>query len=201
LVAFSENGRRLVTAGNLESTATVWDVAAFLSPPERDRSVRIDFDDCWNDLASSDPKFGYSAVWKLVVAADETIPQISSGLTKGVPPSKLIAKLIADLDSGRYAVREKAMRELLAAGEKAVGALRDARKGKVSAEQLERIDELLKKLDGPTVPPARLRTSRALAVLELIGSGKAKSVLEELARGPESALLTQEAKAALARWK
>ena len=201
LVAFSADGRRLVTAGNHESTATVWDVSVFRSPPENKKTARIDLDDCWNDLASADPKFGYSAAWKLVVSADEAIPHIAAALTKSVPAAKVISQLIADLDSRRYAIREKATRELMAAGDKAVGALREARKGKVSAEQLERIDELLKKLDGPTLPPTRLRTSRAIAVLELIANDKAKAVLEELARGPENALLTQEAKSALARWK
>lgn len=201
LVAFSADGRRLVTAGNRESTATVWDVTEFLPPPPPKKSTDFDGEASWTDLLSSDPKVGYSAVWRMTTKPDEAVPFIASELSRAMPDSKRIAKLIADLDSSRYAVREQAMRELLSAGEKAVGALREARQGKVSAEQLKRIEDLLKKLDGPTVPPARLRASRAIAVLELIANSQSRRVLEDLARGPDNALLTQEAKAAIERWR
>ena len=56
---------------------------------------------------------------------------------------------------------------------------------------------LQEKLSTPT--PERLRSQRAVMVLEQIGSPEAKDLLETLSKGAEGALLTEEAKAARKR--
>jgi hypothetical protein len=50
-----------------------------------------------------------------------------------------------------------------------------------------------------SVAADQIRESRALEVLELIGTPEAKQLLETLAKGPEDAPFTRECKAALAR--
>src|SRR5262249_45709582 len=112
-----------------------------------------------------------------------------------------VARLIADLDSPRFQVREKASQELEQAGEAVAGALREAKKGGPSAEQGRRIDQLLAGLAAAKPGPEQLRTTRALVTLEQIGGLEARKVLARLAAGAPGAGLTQEAQAALQRLK
>lgn len=201
LVAFSGDGRRLVTAGNRECTATVWDVADIRRPPTGGKS-RLGSDElaaAWEALADTDPKAGYKAVWKLATVPDAAVPFLARQLGKPLPDAGRINRLIADLDHPRFNVREQASRALLDIGEQVVDVLREVRVRKVSAEQAERIDGLLAKLAGAKPSPDRLRSARAVAVLELIESESARSIIRDAARGPETAPRTREAKAALDR--
>jgi hypothetical protein len=152
-------------------------------------------------LAATDPTTGYDAVWKLAATPDEAVPFLTRELLVPLPEPARITRLIADLDSPRYAVREKANRELEAIGIMVIDGLREARKGKVSAEQAERIDALLARIDSPKPAPDRLRASRAVAVLEMIGTPTARDGLRQVAAGPAPAPRTKEAKAALERMK
>jgi WD40 repeat protein len=203
LVAFSADGRRLATAGNRECTATVWDVADLRQPltTRREPSGPAALRACWDCLAATDPTTGYDAVWKLAAAPDEAVPFLTRELLVPLPEPARITRLIADLDSPRYAVREKAGQELEAIGVMVIDGLREARKRKVSPEQAERIDALLAKIDSPKPAPDRLRASRAVAVLEMIGTPTARDVLRQVAAGPAPAPRTKEAKVTLERLK
>jgi HEAT repeat protein len=134
-----------------------------------------------------------------VTSTDTAVPVLARELGRPLPDAARIARLIADLDHARFAVREQAARALLDVGEQAVDPLREARAGKVSAEQAERIDGLLGKLAGPKPSPDRLRSARAVAAVEWIGSPPARTVIREVAKGPASAPRTKEAKAAVDR--
>ena len=199
LVAFSGDGRRLVTAGNRECTATVWNVAAVREPAAGEPLRPDELAACWIALADADPKVGYAAVLKLASAPVSAIPFLAHELGRPLPDGPRIARLIADLDHPRYAAREQATRALVDVGEQAVDALRTARTAKVTAEQAERIDGLLARLAGPKPSPDRLRVARAIAALELVGTASARAVILEVANGPPSAPRTREAKAALDR--
>jgi hypothetical protein len=84
-------------------------------------------------------------------------------------------------------------------GAQAEQALRKAAKDPASAEVARRVTELLTKLKEGAVSGEGLRESRALEVLEGLGTPEAKKLLEELAKGAGGAGLTQQAKAALER--
>jgi len=60
--------------------------------------------------------------------------------------AKLVAKLIAELDSEQFQVRDKATEELKKLGRGAEPALREVLKGKPSVEVKQRIDDLLSRL-------------------------------------------------------
>jgi WD40 repeat protein len=198
-VAFSPDGRRLVSGGK-DTTALVWDVSGV--SPARPPAVRLSPDELknrWGDLAGDDAAKADAAVSRLVRAPGQTVPFVREQLgANPLAEGKRIARLIADLDSDRFAVRERATAELAALGKVAEPALRQALTDSRSAEVRRRADELLKKLGGPAVAPELLRALRALDVLEQIDTAEARQILAALAKGAEPGV-AREAKAALDR--
>ena len=88
--------------------------------------------------------------------------------------------------------------ELAEFGELAEPSLRQALAEGPPLNVRQRLEQLLNRLSN--VPPtARLRESRAVEVLELIGTPEAHQVLEGLAGGTATASLTRQAKKAIHR--
>jgi hypothetical protein len=114
----------------------------------------------------------------------------------------MLRKLLDDLDSDAFRVRQAAEDSLRQLGESAGPALREALKAKPPLDRRRRIEGLLAALDRDApLSGESLRAARAVAVLERIGTAEARRALAELARGIESARLTRTAKDALARLK
>jgi hypothetical protein len=107
-------------------------------------------------------------------------------------------RLLADLDSDVFDVREKATEELPNLGRAAESALNQFLKGNPSAEARKRVEQLLAKIDADPTGEA-LRALRAIEVLEHIGTPEAYAVVKTLAGGAPEARLTREAKVALQR--
>jgi hypothetical protein len=155
----------------------------------------------WSALAGADPDETEDAMGYLVgapAAERQTVAFLRQHLKPARPPDvQRLRALIADLDSARFAVREKAQRELEGVGEGAVPSLRKALAGNPSPEVRRRMESILKK--PPKVSPETLRAIRAVEVLENIATPDARRLLESLAEGAPEAGLTRQAKAALAR--
>jgi hypothetical protein len=66
-------------------------------------------------------------------------------------------------------------------------------------ELRRRLDGLLKRIGPAYTPPEKLRQSRAIQALELIGSTEAQLLLGALAKGTEGARQSREARQALDR--
>jgi hypothetical protein len=84
-------------------------------------------------------------------------------------------------------------------GEAAEAGLRKALAAGPSAEVTRRLERLLLNLRSTEPAGERLRTLRALQVVELMGTPEARQFLEALAKGEADAWLTGEARAALQR--
>jgi hypothetical protein len=95
---------------------------------------------------------------------------------------------------------DAATKRLKELGLKADPALRAALRGKLTLEPKRRLEGLLAELAPAPQPLAaeELRLLRGLIVQERIGTAEARRVLEAVARGPESARLTRQARAARA---
>jgi WD40 repeat protein len=192
-LAFAPAAARLATA-LADGTVLVWDM-----PTRRDPWLGAHVERLWADLASTSTADAWKAQWHLL-----EYPDLATGLLKSrVKPTPALAdtaEWIAKLDHPRYAVREEATRELARRGTLVEGDLRAALRKPNSAEQRERIEGLLARLD-VAVPPAgdELRALRAVWLLERIGTPEAKKVLEALAGGAAGARVTGAAKAALGR--
>jgi HEAT repeat protein len=153
----------------------------------------------WSDLRSADATRAYQALWSFT-AAEGAVRFLKGRLRPVlVPGEPHLSRLLADLDSDRFAVREQAAVELQRLGLLAEPALRQALEGKPSLEVRRRVEQLLGKLQGSVVHPNTLRALRAVEALEHIGNPEARQVLESLAKGVSQARLTQEARASLER--
>ncbi len=195
-LAFSPDGKSLVSGG-IDATALVWDLSGSLAA--KVPLTAEDLKSLWADLAIEDAARAYRVVWKLAGSPRQTMPLLRDRLRPAPRgDAERIARLIADLDSGRFAVREEATNELTKLGDVAEPALRKAlTAGQASAEARRRLERLLEELKRWS--PERLRSVRAVEVLEHIGTPEAQVVLKTLAKGDPDARLTQEAKASFDR--
>jgi WD40 repeat protein len=202
-VCFSPDGKRVATAGR-DRTVKVWTVEevvgrrpaqAPLGPKEREA--------LWDDLAGADAARAYRAILTLIDAPAQAVPFLSKRLRPAATLTSLqeqnLQQLVRDLDNRRFAVREKATRELKALGPAAVPILRQALEGKPTAEARRRMEQLLEILSGFALAPDVLQGLRAVEVLEKIATPPARKLLETLAAGLPTARLTEEAKTALER--
>lgn len=199
VLAFAPDGRSLAT-GLSDTTILIWD----MMPAARDSSRPLsteEQDRLWRELAGSDAVKAYIAVGRLIARPAETLPLLHARLRPIVAPSaERLKQLLADLDSDEFRRRDAAYRQLADLGESVQPALREALKGNTSVESRRRIERLLAQLMPDIVrSPEMLRSIRAVAVLEQIGTPRAKEHLADLAKGASTARLTHEAERALRR--
>jgi WD40 repeat protein len=184
-----------------DGTALVWDLSAFPPPRLSEKHSEPELKAWWDELAGDDTGRAYAAGWKLTEAPPaRVVPFLRERLKPNpVPDSKVVRRLIAELDSPTFSVREAAAKQLGQFGPAVVPAVQRASREIRSAEVRERLDKLLERLTDPVPPPESLRTVRAVAVLERVGTADARRVLEDLARGADAAPETKAARAALTR--
>jgi hypothetical protein len=110
-----------------------------------------------------------------------------------------IARLVRDLDSDDFVTRENAAKQLDRLGQQAVPALRQALSGSPSLEARRRAEGLLEKWQPLVLKGDGLRLVRAVELLELANTAKARQVLRTLAEGDPGARQTRDARASLER--
>lgn len=196
-LAFSPDGRRLIS-GLSDSTLLVWEVRPYSKP--RVQFTVEDVMKAWDELVSTDAPRAFQARGVLAAAPDAALPLLTKHLhpLKPADPQRL-RRLLADLESDTFAVREKAQEELEKLGDLAEPALRRTLEDKPTLEVRKRVQSVLERLRGPVTRPEVLQALRAVAVLEDIGTPQARRLLEELATGTAEARSTKETKASLQR--
>jgi hypothetical protein len=191
-------GRHLVTSLSLLALEARTAYVPLPEPPAELTAPKIE--SLWTDLAEDDVPRAARAMRLLAALPQQTVPLLHKRL-QPVPATDAarITRLIADLDSDAFAVRERAAAELEKLGELAAPALEQVLEAKVSLEVRKRVERLLARLDEQDMSPDRLQAIRAVKVLEYMGTSEARRVLQGLAAGAPGALPTEEAKAALQR--
>ncbi|HYV39989.1 MAG TPA: sigma-70 family RNA polymerase sigma factor, partial [Gemmataceae bacterium] len=106
-LAFAPNGRTLASAG-ADSTIILWDLTG---QPKPTALSPKDLDALWSDLAADASK-AEKAIWQLAFAPKQSLPFLKERMLVPPAPAEQLAKLIADLDSDRYAVRQEAVQAL-----------------------------------------------------------------------------------------
>lgn len=153
----------------------------------------------WDDLASDDEARALPAVLAFAKDPKVTLPFLKERVKPVLVDARRLAQLVADLDSEKFPVRDKATKELENLGEYAVPYLQSALDAKPALEMRKRIESLLLRLKSPVRPASWVQTARALAVLEQIGSEEARKIVETVSKGRAKAGPTQEAEATLDR--
>jgi hypothetical protein len=194
-LAFAPSGRSLAT-GSADSTILIWDVTG-LAKDGKTEAVSLttkDLDKLWSELAADASKAD-KALWTLALAPKQSIPLLKEQMREIPPaPAETVAKLVAELESDRFAVRQKASQALDDLGESAEAHLRKALEANVTLEVRQRIEQILEKRNRDT-----LRKLRAIEALGQIGNAEARQVLERLAQGTPNPRVAQAATAAVKR--
>jgi WD40 repeat protein len=199
-LAFAPDGRTLASGG--PDGVRLWKVPG-PDKVERLRPVPLsvaNLEALWQELASPNAPVAYRAMG-LLSAAPGRAERFLQKRLESLPRASAaeIARLIADLDSNRYAVRQKASRALQALGEAVEPDLRRVLQSRPDIEVRYRVEHLLARLEKEGPSPAHVRTLRLLEVLEQLGTAEARRTFEALARDPPQPWLAEEAKLALKR--
>lgn len=203
-LAFSPDNRSLAS-GSADTTVLIWSLAE-VSKKAADLPTHVDpdataeeLDNLWQDLESEDGERAYRALRRLSALPDQCVPLLRERVKVTGPTAAQIERLVADLDGDRFAVRQRATRELDEMGVTAEPVLRKALEGKPSLEVRQRIELLVGRMKGRPLTGELLRGWRALEILERVGNPEARKALEKFAEGPAAALIAEEAKASLGR--
>jgi HEAT repeat protein len=185
----------LVSASE-DSTALAWDLKGVL---DRMPVPRVpdgaSIDEAWKDLASPDAALAYRALGRLVDGGDASVSLLGKRLQAARPADgERVQKLLADLDSETFVVRERATSELKKMTDLEESVLERYLAQTKSLEAKRRATQLLQRAREPIADPQHLQSLRAIEALECIGTPAARRVLESLSVGTSKALLTIEAK-------
>jgi WD40 repeat protein len=182
---------KMMAAGGRDGSVLLWDEQGLLQG-------RIEA--AWLDLASDAPAERARAVRSLAALGDKVVPVLEAHLRGVMEREKRLDRLVADLDADRYAVRERASRELRELGPAIEPWLRRVLASRPPLEVRLRAQRLLVRLRKKEEAPHSLAGAlRSIAVLEQIGTIRARKVLEALAQGDVRSSFTPAAKVALAR--
>jgi WD40 repeat protein len=202
-LAMSADGKRLLSGGS-DTTAMLWDMEALSKPAAEAKPLAAEeLDRLWGDLGGDDLAAAHVAVWDL--ARQPKVEVYLKERLFGKQPAgleKRVRKLIEELDSDEFPVRENASKELRKLGPAVGPILNETLAGTPSLEVRRRIEFILEGLkaqkDGLT-PAEAIRGSRVILALEWVGTKDAQEVLRALVFTDPPSQLTAEAREALSR--
>jgi hypothetical protein len=198
---FAPDGKHLFSGGT-DTTALTWDITR-LTQRQPAPAARLEpqvLDALWADLADKDAARAYDARRKLSASPSQAVLLLRERVRPAAPAdAERLARLLADLQSDRFEVRQQAEFALVGLGELAEPAARQALEADPPPGLRQRLERLLAKLSGTALSAEQMRNLRAVEVLELIATAEARQVLQALADGELGARLTREARSALQR--
>jgi RNA polymerase sigma factor (sigma-70 family) len=193
---FSPDGGRLAVSLS-DTSVVIWDTAPWRAEIGRRiaKEVPADLNPLWDDLGGDAAK-ALRAARLLSAGDDKAVELLKAKVTaRPAPAAERVKQLIADLDSPKFATREKAEGELRDLSVQAEPFLKRAQQARPSAEAAKRIESLLNEVAAHKLSPVELREVRAVQVLDWLGTPAARALLAEWAKGDPAATLTRAAKA------
>jgi RNA polymerase sigma factor (sigma-70 family) len=190
---------KALASSSADCTILIWDVSAkTIAAPAKVSQA----DEDWEALRGEDARKAFTAIRRL--AADPaTALKIAGEHLKPARPidAPWVAARLRDLDSSKFAERDRATRDLEDAGDGVAVALEQFLETKPAAEARQRAEKLLAKIRGRIATDRTAQSLRALEVLEWLGTANAREVVEKLAKGADGTSVTEEAKRSLKRWR
>jgi RNA polymerase sigma factor (sigma-70 family) len=170
-LAFAPDGKTLVS-GLYDTTALLWDVFGPTPQGQQRRTPdAADLPRLWADLADRDAVKAYQAVGRLVSAPELAVLFLGRHLKPAAPvAAEDVQRLITDLASRDFKVRQKATRALEKRREQAEPLLRQALADRPEPEVRHRLEALVENTGGPVADREVLQLLRAVEVLEHIAT-------------------------------
>jgi WD40 repeat protein len=200
-LTYSPDGR-LLASGATDTTTLFWQAGlrAFAETPAAKDAQPDELNDWFAKLAGPDAKTAFQAMIKLAQSPAQAVKLFESKIEPARKPDLgglTIPQLIQDLGSDAFTVRTKADQTMRKLGAAAEANLRKALQG-TSLETRRRIAVLLDRIVNHEWTGDELRHARAVEVLQAIGSPEARALLTRWAGGDPAAILSVEAREALA---
>jgi hypothetical protein len=178
----------------------VWDLAGAGGPAAKATLTDAEATSLWNDLGSGDAEKAHAAIWSLTAAPVDAVKMLQRRVKAARAQSLEGApRLIAELDSDDFEVRQAAAAALKRLGRWATPLLRKALASKPSQNTRLHLKRLIAAAESGRYSAEELRQARAVEVLERTATADARKLLAGLARGDAEEPLTREAAAALRR--
>jgi hypothetical protein len=199
-VAFSPGDKYLASLG-ADAPIFVWDIEGRDGkPPSAVAFSAGEASELWKALDDTDASVAFTAMRRLLLRPSPAVTVLRDRLRPATTLNEAtVRQNLRDLDSDTFAVREKAVAELSAVADMAAPLLRKALENKPSAEAKRQIEHILESAR-PGAPIQR-RQGRAVEVAERLATADARALLETWSAGAGGAILTREARAAVARLK
>lgn len=177
------DGRTLNTIG-ADDNALLWDLSGRRGQPA---PTEKQLKSAWELLGAVDAEIAWPAVEVLRAGGDAALPIVKEGISEAATALQKIDRLIGELGSKEFAVRDAASKDLTRIGAPVLAALKTAEASATNVELRERAEQLIGKIAsaGEKLPNSGLvgeplRLLRAVAVLESSKATGAKDCLDEI---------------------
>ncbi len=198
-IAFSPAGKRLLS-GSEDTTMLLWNVRG--NEPVAEQLTAKQLESYWEALADGDAEIAAAASEVLLSAPQQALTLLKKLLTAGeVLDTDELPKLIADLRNDDANTHLRAAVKLQAFGIKASGALLKALSEEPRETVRRRIEGVLATIGEFPISAKELRRTRAVQLLEQIGSQEAAEILRRLADTKPPTAASLDADAAFQRLK
>lgn len=195
--AFDPAGKTVASAGG-DSTVLLWDLTGRRAP--RPAAPSLSWEDLrrhWHDLASADATAAYHAMQGLVASPRAAVPFLIRQFQPPLPANAVrIKRLIADLDSKSFPVRQKAAEQLDQLDSSAIGAVQEVLGANPSLEVRQRLEQFLSRHQGGD---RKIQAMHTVEVFEEIGSPDSIQALKKLIKDGLDPVMTREANASVDR--
>jgi WD40 repeat protein len=200
-IAVTADGKRLLTS-SWDLTALVWDIslAGFAAkqagPLTAEEQAKV-----WGKLLDADAGASYQAMATLAAHPKIAVALVAAGVKRVTksPDDATLDRLVAELGDDKFAVRERAARELDELGDEVATGIRARLAKAPPLETQRRLTQFLNKHDRPTAK--HLRDLRAVEIMEQLNTPASRAVLADLAQGAANSRLTRAAAQSLGRLK
>ena len=195
----SSSFSRTLFSGGADTTVLKWDFSRENAPKNERRLTSKEGVTLLNDLASEDIAIAYGSLRRLSSSPDAACSALKEHIHKAeyADPAK-VQNLLAALKSDRFANREAARRQLIGLGD-AVGPFIEERwkDGDLSNDERQLLETIRSELGKMT--PEKMKQSRAIQLLEHLGTSEAIEHLRFLALGSSTSITARESRSALRR--